>query len=92
MSEPAKLATLAAFPQEYYAQMLVDGLSDEGIVAEVSGGITGGFRAEAPGMVKVLVKEVDLARAKSFFVAWEHESQSIDWDEVDVGKMEDDEG
>ena len=90
MSESDNLATLAAFPQEYYAQMLVDGLRDEGIEAEVSGGITGGFRAEAPGMVKVLVREDDLECAKSFFKAWEHESQSIDWDEVDVGKMEDD--
>ena len=89
MPESTKPVTLAFFPQEYYAQLLANGLSDEGIKAEVSGGITGGFRADAPGMVKVLVDERDLEKAKAFFADWDHENQSIDWDEVDVGEMED---
>jgi hypothetical protein len=90
MTDHSEPVTLTAFPDEMYAQMLVDALSDDGITSEVSGGVTGGFRAEAPGMVKVLVRAEDLERAKVFFAKWEHEGKSIDWDNVDVGKMEDD--
>lgn len=85
MTDHSEPITLAVFPDEMYAQMLVDALSDQGIMAQVAGGVTGGFRAEAPGMVKVLVRATDAERAKSVFTDWEHESQAIDWDNVDVG-------
>lgn len=90
MTDAKEPVTLAFFPQELHAQMLADALRDEGIEAEVSGGVTGGFRAEAPGVVKVLVHASDVERAQKVFEAWEHQGESIDWDEVDVGKMEDD--
>ena len=90
MNDKNEPVTLAFFPQELHAQMLADALQDEGIESEVSGGVTGGFRAEAPGMVKVLVRATDLARAKAIFQDWEHQGESVDWDEVDVGEMEDD--
>jgi hypothetical protein len=90
MTDHSEPITLAAFPDEMYAQMLVDGLTDQGILAEVAGGITGGFRAEAPGMVKVLVRAADKERAEAYFAEWEHEGKSVDWNNVDVGEPEDD--
>ena len=89
MTDHSEPITLAAFPDELYAQMLVDALSDQGIMAEVAGGITGGFRAEAPGMVKVLVRASDKQRAEAYLVEWEHEGKSIDWNNVDLGERED---
>ncbi len=85
MTDHSEPITLAVFPDEMYAQMLVDALSDQGLMAQVSGGVTGGFRAEGPGMVKVLVRAVDAERAKSVFKEWEHEGKAVDWDNVDVG-------
>ena len=89
MTDENAPVTLCAFPQELYAQLLVDALSDHGITSEMSGGMTAGFRAEAPGMVKVLVNPSDLEAARAFFTEWEHEGRSIDWDSVDLGKFED---
>jgi hypothetical protein len=89
MTDPIQPITLAVFPEEIHAQLLVDYLRDQGIDAIVSGGVTGGFRAEAPGMVKVLVHTGDEERAKALFAEWEHQGQAINWDDVDVGEMED---
>ena len=90
MTDPNATVTLAMFPTELLAQMLADALGGAGINAVVAGGTTGGFRAEAPGMVKVLVAEGDTERARAVFNDWEHSGESIDWDQVDVGKPEDD--
>ncbi len=89
MTNQSETVTLAAFNDEVFAVMLVDALSDAGIEARSAGGITGGFRAEAPGMVKVLVHADDLKKAQAFFIEWEHEGESINWDEVDLGEPED---
>ena len=89
MTDSDETVTLAFFPNELHAQMLANALKDEGIEAVVAGGISGGFRAEAPGMVKILVHTSDLKVAKAFFNEWEHQGEAIDWNEVDVGELED---
>ena len=89
MTDPKEPITLAFFPQELHAQLLADALQEAGIEAEVSGGVTGGFRAEAPGMVKVLIHAEDKDKATAVFEEWEHQGEAIDWDQVDVGEMED---
>ena len=89
MTNESDPVTLTAFNDEVFAVMLVDALSEAGIEATSAGGITGGFRAEAPGMVKVLVHADDLERATVFFKEWEHQGESIDWDNVDLGEPED---
>ncbi len=50
---------------EAEAAILVAQLEDHGIAAQISGGLTGGFRAEAPGSVRVLVHEENMERAKA---------------------------
>ena len=89
MTEEEPLVVLATFPDEALAQMLAEALEEEDIEAMVEGGVTSGFRAEAPGMVNVLIKERDSDNARSVFEDWEHQGEAIDWDAVDLGTFED---
>lgn len=57
---------LTTVMSEAEAAILVAQLEDHGIPAQISGGLTGGFRAEAPGSVKILVHEENMERAKAF--------------------------
>ena len=70
MSEPSnddlndeKLVTVAERATETAASILVAVLEDEGIEAVATGGFTAGFRAEAPGMVRVQTLQRDARRA-----------------------------
>lgn len=62
--DDAKLETVAERPMESAALILVSVLKDAGIRAIATGGFTAGFRAEAPGMVKVQTFEADAERAR----------------------------
>ncbi len=77
----AKLVTVAQRPSEVAASILVAALQDVGIRAIATGGFTAGFRAEAPGMVKVQTFEQDAERAR----------QIIDELKMEGSKAEDDE-
>ncbi len=62
--DDAKLVTVAERDLESAALILVSVLKDAGICAIATGGFTAGFRAEAPGVVKVQTFEVDAERAR----------------------------
>ena len=62
--DEAKLVTVAERDLESAALILVSVLKDAGIRAIATGGFTAGFRAEAPGVVKVQTFEVDAERAR----------------------------
>jgi hypothetical protein len=62
-TDPDRPIVLATFPTELLASLLVGQLRDEGILTEMSGALTAGFRAEAPGGVHVLVRTKDAQRA-----------------------------
>ncbi len=62
--DDAKLVTVAERDLESAALILVSILEDAGIRAIATGGFTAGFRAEAPGVVKVQTFEVDAERAR----------------------------
>ncbi|MFK7959049.1 MAG: DUF2007 domain-containing protein [Phycisphaerales bacterium] len=49
---------------EWQANLVASRLDASGIAAQVAGGITGGYRAEAPGSVQVMVRAEDKARAE----------------------------
>jgi hypothetical protein len=83
------LATLTTLSGEIQATLLADELKRQGIPAEPSGVMTAGFRAEAPGSVKVLVRESDLAEARRMMDDYFSSQKQIDWDQVDVGERED---
>ena len=87
-SESPDVSTLVIVGNEFEATIIADALKDRDIEAQVSGGLTGGFRAEAPGRVKVLVRSEDFARAKAALEAFRNEVADIDWSKVDVGEPE----
>lgn len=82
------IVTLAFFPTEVEATMIADELKREGIQAEPAGILTAGFRAEAPGRVKVLVHQKDFDKAKGLLDEYIHSREEIDWSQVDVGEPE----
>ncbi len=55
-----------------------------GIRAFAAGGYTAGFRAEAPGDVKILVKQADLDRARKALAENQDYQLAINWSNVDV--------
>ena len=83
------ITPLTSVPSELEASLIVAALEDEGLDASMTGIYTAGFRAEAPGQVQVHVADSDLARAKSVLSEIEHDRDSIDWSQVDVGEAED---
>lgn len=83
------VVTLAFFMTEVEATMVADALKREGIQAEPAGLLTAGFRAEAPGKVKVLVHADDLTQAQALLDEYIHSRDEIDWSQVDVGEPED---
>jgi hypothetical protein len=62
--DTSRLVTVAERPDEMSASILVSVLQDAGIRAVATGSFTAGFRAEAPGMVKVQTFEQDAERAR----------------------------
>jgi hypothetical protein len=83
------VVTLGAFASEAEAMMIVAGLLDAGIEARVVGGPTAGFRAEAPGAARVLVRAADEPEARRVMETIRAEAAGIDWSQVDVGEPED---
>ena len=80
--------TLCVVGTEVEATMIADALTDRGVDARASGVMTGGFRAEAPGSVKILVHASELQKARAVLEAYRREQSDIDWDAVDVGEPE----
>ena len=62
--DDATLVTVAQRSNEMAASILVAALTDAGIRAVATGGFTAGFRAEAPGVVRVQTLERDADRAR----------------------------
>jgi hypothetical protein len=87
----ADIEVLTVVATEWEAELLVSALKDEGIAAEASGALTSGFRAEAPGGVKVLVNRHDFADAKRIHDEIKQARKDIDWSQVDVHDVEQDE-
>jgi hypothetical protein len=54
---------LRVVPTEVEATILIARLAEDGIEAQIEGGVSAGFRAEAPGGARVLVRGRDLERA-----------------------------
>ena len=74
-ADQSKLVTVAERSDEISASILVSVLQDEGIKAIATGGFTAGFRAEAPGMVKIQTFASDADRAREII----SEIKPMDW-------------
>jgi hypothetical protein len=84
VADPRDTVVIARFPDELSALLLVGDLEAEGIPATVLGGLTAQLRAEAPGLVSVLVRRGDLVRAERLLAerapppGWEDEAEAAD--------------
>ncbi|MEM1445370.1 MAG: DUF2007 domain-containing protein [Planctomycetota bacterium] len=87
-ADPSEPVTLCMLNSEVQASMLVAELNAAGIFAVASGGLTAGFRAEAPGRVKVLVPAERYEEAQTLYAEWIAGVEEIDWDQVDLGEFE----
>ena len=83
--DPLSPKVLVSVANEVEAAAVVSALAAHGIRARAVGGYTSGFRAEAPGLVKVVVGQADLARAEKVLVELESERGEVDWSAVDFG-------
>ena len=72
-----KLVTVAERDGEAGAAVLVSVLADAGIRAVAVGGFTAGFRAEAPGVVRVKTLGSDAERARE--VLAELKQEPVEW-------------
>jgi len=91
MSEQAgDVTTLVQVATEIEAEAIAAALEEHGIRAETAGGYTAGFRAEAPGMVRILVRSEDLAKARVALEQIQKDRAESDWSKVDISGKEDD--
>ena len=74
---------------EAEAVSIATALAEYGIEALTAGGVTAGFKAEAPGSVQILVRSADLEKAQQALAEIQKEEGDVDWSKVDVGKPED---
>jgi len=65
MSEHPEPVVIGAYQSEFEANIVSNMLRNEGVPCEVSGGMLGGMRAEAPGFVEVLVPAEFAERARA---------------------------
>ena len=89
-TDPNNPEVLVSVPSDAEAVGIVAALAAHGIQAFTTGGLTAGFRAEAPGNVNVVVKQADFAQAKLALAEIEKDRVELDWSQVDVGEPEED--
>ena len=81
-------AVLVSTANDVEAAIIVNALADHGVEASATGGYTSGFKAEAPGEVKVVVKHGDTDRAQKILSEVRSEQGQIDWSNVEFGDPE----
>lgn len=88
IADPNSPCVLTSVANEIEAAAIVTALADYAIEAAVTGGFTAGFKAEAPGLVQILVKESDFDRAKLALAEIRKNPVEVDWATIDVGEPE----
>lgn len=82
MAAAEDLVVLTRVPDELSALLIVGDLESQGVPAVVIGGLTAQLRAEAPGLVSVMVRRMDLPRAQAVLEqneppeGWEDEAEA----------------
>lgn len=88
MDDPLSPVTIVRVPSDVEASAIVTALAAHGIRATTTGSYTAGFRAEAPGMVNVLVRQSDLACARDVLSALVHAPERVDSSQIESGESE----
>lgn len=81
------LVVICSARHEAEAAVIVNALANAGVTSKTHGEFTAGFRAEAPGEVKILIHPSDVGAAKAVLKDIETDEE-IDWDNIDVGEPE----
>ncbi len=87
-TEPNHPEVLTSVRNDLEAMPLIAALAELGIEATKTGSFTADLRAEAPGEVRIVVKQQDLAAAKQALKEIGEDNAEIDWSQVDVGEPE----
>jgi hypothetical protein len=85
-SESSDLEVLVTVSNEVEAAAIVGALHEKGVQAVATGGYISGFKAEAPGDVRVLVRHSEADTARRMLDQIRQEQTDIDWSEIDVGE------
>ena len=80
-----EIVTLITVPSELKAATIISLLKAEGINAQTSGGLSAGFKLEAPGGVDILVNETDKEKSLQIISKEKLEFTDEDWKDFDVG-------
>lgn len=86
--DPLEPIELTRVMTEFEAATITEALHAAGVLASVLGGNLAGMRAEAPAMATVVVRRMDLDKARDILRAVKADSIDIDWNEVDIGQPE----
>lgn len=87
-NSPEDPVVLVTLPSDVEATLIAEALQEANIEAEVTDAAASAFRVGAPGGVHVLVKQKDLAQAKTELKRIKEESAHIDWSKIEVGDPE----
>lgn len=71
---------IAEYPTEVQAALAAAALRDAGIRCEMVGAASAGFRAEAPGYVRLYVPHADAARARDVLERFEAQARNDEQD------------
>jgi hypothetical protein len=83
VSRAEDLVVLTRVLDELSALLIVGDLESQGVPAVVVGGLTAQLRVEAPGLVSVMVRRMDLPRAQALLEqdqppeGWEDEAEGM---------------
>ncbi|MBX3358510.1 MAG: hypothetical protein KF745_08780 [Phycisphaeraceae bacterium] len=87
-NDPDQPVVVATSATEVGGEELVSVIRAAGIDAMVIGAMTAGFRAEAPGIVKIMVRRADASGAAAALRQAGADAASVVWSDVDVGEGE----
>jgi hypothetical protein len=88
-SDGGELVTIAEVESDVEASAMVAELQDAGFDARMVAGSSGGFMTDAIDPVRVLVPAEQAEDARKLADEILQEARNIDWDDIDVGEMED---
>jgi len=82
-TDPNNPEVLTSVSSDVEAAAIVNALAERGIKASAIGGFTSGFRAEAPGEIRVVVRHADLDEATQALAELEQQGFDVDSSETD---------
>ncbi len=86
---PEDPVVVGAFMDEMEARLIAQELEARGVPAGTLGHMTAGFRAEAPGMAKLIVPQRHEERARAIMQELLSEPIEVDWSGVDFDATDD---